>query len=74
MAPVSFFCAFIFLLTKEPQFLAEVSIQRTTKITDYYVKLPEVYRVFLNYPILCITLPKKRNGFSATFVIIEENY
>lgn len=51
IAVFSFFGAFVFLLTKEPQFLAEVSVQPTAKITDYYVKLPEVYRAFLNYPI-----------------------
>lgn len=51
MAVVFFLGAFVFLLIKEPQFLAEVSVQRTAKITDYYVKLPKVYRAFLNYPI-----------------------
>lgn len=39
----------IFLLIKESQFLVEVSLQRTA--TDYCVKLPEVYRASLYYPI-----------------------
>ena len=51
MAVFSFLGMFVFLLIREPQFLAEVSVQRTAKITDYYVKLPEVYRAFLNYPV-----------------------
>ena len=51
MAVFSFFCMFVFLLIREPQFLAEVSVQRTAKITDYYAKLPEVYRAFSLYPI-----------------------
>lgn len=51
IAIVSFFGACIFLLIKEPQFLAEASVQQTAKITNYYVKFPKIYQNFLNYPI-----------------------
>lgn len=51
IASLSFFFTFVFLVTKEPQFLAETTFQQFAKITNWYKQLPEMYRVFLSYPI-----------------------
>lgn len=51
IASLSFFFTFVFLVTKEPQFLAETTFQQFAKITNWYKQLPKMYQEFLSYPV-----------------------